>query len=118
MPFDWGEYLDVARALQRGLPGCTDEARLRTAVGRAYYAAFGHALKYCQRRGYAPRYNGSDHPRVRDYLKSLTLMSVAAKLERLHEWRKDCDYRDPIRGSLAIMAAGAMTQAQDVINAL
>lgn len=46
MPFDWREYLEVARLLvaQAG-SGCTAESAYRSAVSRAYYVAFSHALQ-------------------------------------------------------------------------
>lgn len=44
MSFDWQEYLVLARELA-GSPTVpsTEEARLRSAISRAYYAAFGRA---------------------------------------------------------------------------
>ena len=48
MAFEWQDYLDVARFLRSHDrdPSLPLEAAFRTAIGRAYYAAFGHALEY------------------------------------------------------------------------
>ena len=45
MPFNWREYLELARFLagQAG-PGFSQEAAARAAISRAYYAAYGYAL--------------------------------------------------------------------------
>ena len=57
-PFSWRHFLNTARNLSQS----TDEASLRTAVSRAYYAAFHEA------RAYLARFNkleqGSEHEKV------------------------------------------------------
>jgi hypothetical protein len=56
MPFDWREYLNLARQLA-GLQGSdySQEAVERSAVSRAYYAAF------CWARNYAEKNLGFHH---------------------------------------------------------
>jgi RNA-splicing ligase RtcB len=56
MPFDWREYLNLARQLA-GLQGSdySQEAVERSAVSRAYYAAF------CWARNYAEKNRGFHH---------------------------------------------------------
>jgi hypothetical protein len=48
MAFDWHEFLLLARWLQaQGTSiGISGEAVARCAMGRAYYAAYGHAHRY------------------------------------------------------------------------
>ena len=53
MPFDWSEYLVLAKELSTR----ADEASWRTAISRAYYAAYWHA-----RLGLNDEANISSHP--------------------------------------------------------
>ena len=47
MAFDWADYLELAR----DLASRSDEASQRTAISRAYYAAFGNASHLLRREG-------------------------------------------------------------------
>lgn len=47
MTFHWSEYLDLARELAQQP---TDEAKLRSAISRAYYAAFIKSRNFLQQR--------------------------------------------------------------------
>jgi len=56
--FDWWEFL----ALAQGFAGTPREAERRTAISRAYYAAFGAALAWRQAcRFFEPLKDGTDH---------------------------------------------------------
>jgi uncharacterized protein (UPF0332 family) len=46
MTFSWEDYLKLARQILPGTFGDIYEAKLRTAVSRAYYAAFNTATEY------------------------------------------------------------------------
>ncbi|MCI0641530.1 MAG: hypothetical protein L0Y72_12835 [Gemmataceae bacterium] len=49
MPFDWKHFLEIARFLEAQLRADStlpQEAVFRSAIGRAYYAAFGYARWY------------------------------------------------------------------------
>ena len=59
--FDWSEFLDVAEELAQRTG---DEAALRTAIGRAYYAAFGLARDHLVRSGVRIPQAGAAHPIV------------------------------------------------------
>jgi hypothetical protein len=49
MAFDWREYLALAKWLQTNTtPGMSDECARRTAIGKAYYAAFGYARNHAR----------------------------------------------------------------------
>jgi uncharacterized protein (UPF0332 family) len=60
MPFDWNQYLILAKSLAEANQ---DEARLRSAVSRAYYSAFKLALIRAEANGYRDRVDetGSSH---------------------------------------------------------
>jgi len=51
MSFDWSEYLSVAQELASGAnTSANKEAKLRSAISRAYYAAFILARSYLRDR--------------------------------------------------------------------
>ncbi|HWB84976.1 MAG TPA: hypothetical protein VG675_12595 [Bryobacteraceae bacterium] len=53
-PFNWNEYLNLATTLSAN----ADEASQRTAISRAYYAAFHAATLHAKANGYAERSHG------------------------------------------------------------
>ena len=53
-PFNWNEYINLATTLS----GNPDEASHRTAISRAYHAAFHAATIHAQANGYAERSHG------------------------------------------------------------
>jgi hypothetical protein len=60
MPFDWNQYLTLAKTLSQAV---TDEASLRSAVSRSYYSAFKLALERAELNGYRDKFDetGSSH---------------------------------------------------------
>jgi hypothetical protein len=50
MPFDWKNLLDLARQMEQeaSKSASNDETLCRSAVGRAYFAAFCHARNYSE----------------------------------------------------------------------
>src|SRR5262249_55085548 len=98
MAFDWKDYLDLSRLFeQQAAKALEAEAFLRTALSRAYYGAFCHARNYARDwLGFRPRNDGDDHGRLRDHLKRKKRWAVAVKLQRLREWRNECDYFDKL----------------------
>ena len=70
MPFDWLGFLALARDLQRqAATSAEPEPLLRSAVSRAYFAAYCHARNYA--RDYLkfdPREDVDDHGRLRAHL--------------------------------------------------
>ena len=119
MAFDWPEYLELARLLaQGGLDGSTPEAASRCAVSRAYYAAFCHARNYARDRlGFVPDHTGADHHRVQERLRNRGLREIVRGLERLRQWRGQCDYHDHVL-NLAGIVPQALQTARQVIESL
>ncbi len=125
MPFDWREYLDLARLLvsQAGA-GCTHEAAYRGAVSKAYYAAFNYARRYATSfLGFVPRTRpedrSQDHGRLRAHLIQRRRRRVADMLHTLRGLRNECDYVDDLTGlNLAQTAADAIAAAEYVFNSL
>jgi hypothetical protein len=113
MAFEWREYLTLAQWLQTNpLPGISQEAAFRCAIGRAYYSAFGHAVKYATDfLGFIPRYDGDDHGRLRAHLKKKRRQKVSEALDRLREWRNHCDYDAIFAGDVAAILTNSIAES-------
>ena len=119
MHFDWREYLKLARFLQ-GQNGVTysQEAAFRSAVSRAYYAA------YCYARNYAKDYQGfrpsgyvEDHEKLRKHFQDRGQLHIVRDLRRLRGWRNQCDYDDVIKNFDFILRS-SLQRAEKVIRVL
>src|SRR5581483_12108810 len=101
MPFDWSAFVSLARDLKAS-PEPDPEARLRTALSRAYFGAFCHARNYAQRwLRFQPSGTEEDHRRVRECLWGKRRQNVARALDQLRRWRNIADYADDTRLDLA-----------------
>jgi len=119
MAFDWREFLDLAKALQSSFRAShLVEAASRSAVSRAYYAAFCHARNYAERHfGFRRTGKGKDHGLLRKHLgrQGPAWKKLADNLGDLHEWRKMCDYDDVV-ANLHIIVPEAITTAENIMN--
>jgi len=98
MSFDWREYLELARWLA-GLQGSgySQEAADRSAVSRAYYAAFCWARNYAETKlGFKAQRGPYDHKLLREHLKRQRRQALASDLNKLRGWRNACDYNDQV----------------------
>ncbi|MFZ3073879.1 MAG: hypothetical protein WA093_01985 [Minisyncoccales bacterium] len=101
--FDWNNYLVLAENLLSPKDdGTYDEACLRTAVSRAYYAVF-----HCA-RDFAINKNNillqdiklqkhTEHTSLQEFFSGdtdLRYKQIGADLSRLHKKRVDCDYKN------------------------
>src|SRR5579884_4552790 len=122
-PFDWSQYLATARflAAQAGT-GLPEEAACRSAVSRAYYAAYGYALRYASvYLGFAPRRKpeerAQDHGRLKAHRRSRRRANAAQVLDALRQWWNECDYADILIGlDPTTLAAQAVTEAERLIE--
>lgn len=98
MAFDWSKYLDLARELaQRG----SDEAALRTAVSRAYYAVFCSARDLLASEGSFPPRGLPVHKWVWDEFKShpdAGRQLVGSTADGLRRARSFADYEGQATG--------------------
>ena len=124
MSFNWLEYLDQARFLEtlhrEGLnnPGFSEEAALRSAVSRAYYAVFCHSRNYARdNQNFIPTEKSEDHRKLRRHFQKKGLINIASNLNDLRKWRNYCDYDDE-GPNLRLLLAGALQNAQEVIDGL
>ena len=119
MAFDWTEYLTLANYIQQqGNKSIIDkEAAHRSAVSRAYYAAFCYARNYARdNRGFQPGYNAEDHKTLPNFFDSKNKTAVANALVELRQWRNGCDYQDRTPRKLVMKSAAALTNARFVIS--
>ena len=124
MKFDWSEYFNLAKELA----GTTEEAKLRSAVSRAYYSAFCLARNYLRDIQQDPRlsrnktYDINVHKYVADEFihhksKSKTMIEIGNDLNRLRPRRNKADYEDTIF-NLQKEARTALMLAENIISAL
>jgi len=106
MSFVWSEYLDLAKELLGSASGSPiEEAKLRSAISRAYYAVFNEARNYLavnKPTVYIPD-TGAAHEVVPDIFiddptSSPDSISVGVNLNRLKANRRLADYKDAITG--------------------
>jgi hypothetical protein len=98
----------------------TAEALRRSAVGRAYYAAFCHARNYAVKYlGYRLKDFGDDHGALRAHLKRSRRGGDAARLDVLRHLRNDADYADDLPwNDAAITVKEAIDAAERVFASL
>jgi uncharacterized protein (UPF0332 family) len=112
--FDWSGFADLAQELaQRS----GDEAAERSAISRAYYAAFHTARDYLDKTGPPVARSGSAHVEVRNRML-WSERQVGEGLRRLHGLRKHADYDDLYPDDLSADAAFAVALSQTLINAI
>jgi len=114
MKFDWSEFLDLAQALaKQTVAPSWQEAALRSAVSRAYYAAFCKARNHLRdREGHRIPATGRAHQYVRDKFKKSpdkTRKRIGSDLDRLRSDRNRVDYDD------VVLALDAMTNIDLVL---
>lgn len=122
MPFNWQEYLDLASFLndnsERG--GFSKEAALRSAVSRAYFAAYCHARKYAilyLKHIPSSFSEENEHKSVRECFKRNSRAKIAIPLDKLRQFRNDCDYDDEVLG-LPQIPQNAINLAKGIIKDL
>lgn len=126
MSFDWLEYLTLAQGLANQTTQIsTQEARLRSAISRAYYAAFRKArnhLRDKENKSLSQLTQGNTHQIVIDLFEDLYRQRhdkrygmIAQFLRDLRSMRNKADYNDLIP-SLTKLAQSALLQAETVIS--
>ena len=125
--FDWEAFIDVAEELMR-LPGADrirQEARHRSAVSRAYYAAFHVAQAYIEEHALVRlTKTGRDHNLISETLQQQPdkrLRFVGQELATLKDARQEADYStDSMADTEEWTAAGrdAVRTVREVISIL
>jgi len=101
MTFDWHEYSALAGCLYNGnLKEASEEARFRSAISRAYYAAYCSARNHIRAHTKPPLAPGWDgHRAVAEWFKSQQdpeSKQIGQDLLNLLESRQKADYRDAL----------------------
>jgi hypothetical protein len=98
MPFDWKSLLALARELQQQAAASSEpEPLLRSAVSRAYFAAFCHVRNYARDwLGFHPHGDADDRGRLREHLAKGKRKGLADRLEQLRQLRNSADYLDDL----------------------
>jgi len=120
MGFQWSDFCVIAQYLltHSGEPELPEEAAIRCAVSRAYYAAFRHALNYAKDNGdyTEPQIRSLNHKEIRKYFKKRNNVRVSIHLERLHQLRKEADYEDAAYNVDKKSAKSAISEAKKVLQ--
>lgn len=127
MTFNWKGYLELARVLvQEDIPVPSREAKYRSAISRAYYAAFNVARLYGEYMS-GSRFVG-DATIHRDVIQwffehnntnSRLCKVISDDLDRLRRDRNQADYADTYRHGLTDAeqkAKESLIMAQRIIN--
>ena len=114
--FDWEEYLELAGELagRRG-----DVGAERSAISRAYYAAFHKAAEYLTARGERLTFTGDDHTFVWDWFfqpgASAMSLRIGSNGHRLRRARRRADYDPSPFRNLSSEARTAVALAQAIL---
>lgn len=106
------DFLDLAEELK----SATDETKIRTSIGRAYYAAFLYAREWLRGKNWTIYDDGRDHLEVQKgigYYKGRKLKDKMDSLRR--NYRNEADYKLGI-GFNERDASDAIKLAQIVIK--
>ena len=121
MSFDWAEYLSLAEDLAGVTvsgPPFGVEARQRSCVSRAYYAAFILARNYLRDVDQIPvPRSGAAHVFVAMTFQNHTdprRTRIGSRLRRLRDDRNRCDYDDVVV-NLVNLAAASVVRARQIV---
>lgn len=123
MSFDWFDFLALADALSRNptSPG-PEEASLRSAISRAYYAAYCSVRNFADARGeILLRGKASDHWLVINHFRrspDASRQKIGNQLDRLRRRRNKADYDDVLVARPVLLARASVAVARNVLNAL
>jgi len=123
MTFEWMDYLALAKNLSASpaSPG-PEEAALRTATSRAYYAALHLASQRAQAEGYIPTFSGDDHQGISRHFRTLGVdrvrKKIASDLDRMRKSRNQADYDLTLTQTPRAMAELTIKSAEQTIITL
>ena len=122
MSFDWSEYLNVAKELAGvETSAASQEAKLRAAISRAYYAAFIKARNHLRdKQGLVIPRTSEAHRDVSKQFENSTdavRRSLGEKLLRLRDFRRQADYVDTFPGLFGITQI-ALRLSEEVLPTL
>jgi hypothetical protein len=101
--FDWKALVALAGDWEKqvGASG-NHEALLRSALTRIYFGVYCYSRNYARDwLGFSAKENADDHGRLRAHLKAKKRMADSDRLDRLRQWRNECDYLDELTVNLS-----------------
>ncbi len=129
MRFEWSEYLNLAQELAatNSDSSANREAKLRSAISRAYYSTFCLARNYLRdiekdRTFFRKNRDIKEHQYVAEEfinhrIKNKNMVKIGENLSRLRELRNKADYEDTMF-NLPTQARTALKLADNIISAL
>jgi hypothetical protein len=133
MSFDWEDFLQLARSLNgEDIKQDLSDAKNRSAVSRAYYAAF-NISKYCISNHCGIDYNSADIKSLRQNMKAgdheitykllqtsdnLDVRMGGSNLSTLRGKRRDCDYFSESANPNGKEVADSIRLAHNIITSL
>lgn len=119
MSFDWNEYLLLAKELSGNdsLKG-NKEAKLRSAISRAYYSAIIQArTKICELNEEKYPHRNTHGWTIKRYLSQMNPLakSIGDRLKRLKKRREKADYEDYIK-NLEAELTSALIESEKLIR--
>jgi uncharacterized protein (UPF0332 family) len=122
MSFDWPDYLALARSLSGDADVTpSEEARLRSALSRAYYGVYGSARAVAKLHGYTPQRFETSHQTLIRYFKESpdrARKSIGLNLERMQKNRERADYERRFEGNLTYEVSLMLKLGASVLEAL
>ena len=123
MSFDWSEYLTLAQELTtKSATSSIQEANLRSAISRAYYAAIHKAQDHLIYKDNSPiPYPVNIHYYVVNEFENsndTTRKKIGELLHHLRSIRNIADYQDSFFGNLQGRTKGVLTEAEEAIRLL
>lgn len=94
MNFNWAEYLQLAQNLVGQEVTASDEAKQRSAISRAYYAAYNEARRFARQQGFQDAQQGNHRALIDYYLQESRRewRNIGLNLQRLRDLRNTADY--------------------------
>lgn len=112
-------YLELARELAEGTLACDADAQKRSAVNRAYYAAYYSAFAFASERWrYVPQGQTGYHSELRRKFSDQRQFTIANDLRELYKWRETCDYSLSEVADLDSLVQAALGSAEQLIRRL
>lgn len=120
MTFDWSQYLNLAQKLTGTPDNLGDEAALRSAISRAYYAAFIKGRNFLRDKESVIIPNERTHQYVINTFKNhpdSVRQKIGQRLARLRSYRNQADYEDTI-SNLVDKTQESLTLSRRIISTL
>jgi hypothetical protein len=120
MNFDWTEYLNLAEIIyERRKSLAHEEACMRTAISRGYYAAHGAACNFVEtRKELELDHSGDNHSEVSTHFNRSPMrerMEIGNWLVRLRANRNKADYRNDMKENIIAMTVVSLRKARELI---